>query len=274
MADRSSPFRRFLDWTEQFRGRVVVFRGVDDGRQMWPVAVRSFYRSRGERVPHDSERLLGAFRRYEHALFAAFRREAILLADQRPADDWQWLALAQHYGLPTRLLDWSESPLVALYFAASRGATAAGRVYAYDWGPIGRSEAMIDPLEKPKVGPLEFKETIGRFAPPIISRRMAEQQGVFTIQGNPLRDIHRVAGSQLRWFDFKDADRAALLIDLFRLGISSSALFRDLSGLAETVRWTHERYTPALTRPGRDAPSVAQERRGKHLPRKRAARRR
>jgi hypothetical protein len=236
----------FLDWTERFRGRTIVYRGVDGEDQMWPAAVRSFFRSRGEAPGADDERTLAAYRTYETRLFAAFRREAAMLPEHRPDDDWQWLALAQHFGLPTRLLDWSTSPLVALFFAASGDRNAPARIYAMDWGPVGRDQGLIDPGSE-SGGPLAYRGTIARFAPPIVSRRMAEQEGVFTVQGNPLRDIHRAAARHLCWYELAAADRADSLIDLFRFGISASSLFRDLPGIAATTRWVHERYIPALS---------------------------
>ena len=101
MSGTHRPLHRFLDWMERFRGREVVFRGVDDEQQMWPIAVRSFFRSRDEHPGAADKNVLADFRRYETAMFADFRREAVLLAEHVPADEWQWLALAQHHGLPT-----------------------------------------------------------------------------------------------------------------------------------------------------------------------------
>lgn len=54
---------------------------------------------------------------HEKALLDAFKQNAVQFLEKPPGSEWEWLLWARHHDLPTRLLDWTESPLVGLYFA-------------------------------------------------------------------------------------------------------------------------------------------------------------
>lgn len=178
--------------------------------------------------------------KYERSLFETFCREARGYFNQGslPNDDWEWLSVAQHYGLPTRLLDWTHNPLAALYFAVANHRECDGQLFAL--------QAVLRTSDPPRpLSPFKIEKPV-KFYPNHITPRIRAQEGVFLVCADSEQPLDQVLPE--RWtidrYIVPSAQKEALRYDLFRLGIHSSMLFPDLGGLAARVCWQHSVKPP------------------------------
>lgn len=180
------------------------------------------------RGPHTSR----SRESHERSLFSIFCREALGYLADPPSDLWDWLSLAQHHQLPTRLLDWSQNPLVALYFAVADESND-GCVFALNAPKKIRAAVRAGSpfaVTKPE-----------KFYPNILSPRIRAQEGLFVICASldkPLETALRPDWSIERIL-VPRASKERLRYQLFRLGVHESSMFPDVDGLARRLRWQH-----------------------------------
>ena len=152
--------------------------------------------------------------------------------------DLDLLVLAQHFGLQTRLLDWTSNPLAALWFACA--AREDGDVYVYT--------LSYSKFQDPKVyekGPFSHRRTVV-FQPRLNNARIVAQHGWFTLHAFsrhsnkfvPL-EKHREIKSSICEYVIPQDHRSHLLQQLDRLGVNQRTLFPDLEGLCRYLNWKH-----------------------------------
>ncbi len=180
----------------------------------------------------------------EKILLQEFKRtNPLLIEGYRSYDDWDYLTLGQHYGLPTRLLDWSHNALTALWFATDK---AASELYeaknSVVWVLMADTEDYNLSIEK--AHPFEITET-RIFRPRIIKQRINNQSGVFSIQASDeIREkceLDKVDSfsKKLLKITLSVEHLQDIRTDLNVLGVNAFSIFPELEGLCAYLQWRY-----------------------------------
>lgn len=187
-----------------------------------------------------------------------------------PKDRWDWYFLMQHYGAPTRLLDWTTNPLVALFFAleshSEKQLTCDAAVWILDpwWLNKGQIPGVDGPmlpeweeaglflpdLEDAFTGKQVRRSLPVAIEPPHVDRRLSSQGARFIVFGKAkdltttslvrgIRTKRRIRKVKLCQVTVPALAVGRLLKEVDQLGLNRAVLFPDLSGLAAHMcyRW-------------------------------------
>ena len=262
--------------------RISIYRGHRDIKwKLIPRIARPPFR-----VPVAFHLVPGNSRCVERSLYVLFRDFSASLMPEWVSQgttremSWRKLVVAQHHGLPTRLLDWSTNPLVGLFFAVEKDPkccscdgdrTRSGRKAAASSEPIqqkqkktncsyssgeglhdsavyvlknreGFTVAGLARSKKNGEAPLyRYAETkVGILWAPHISPRITAQGSLFTIRKNPAKPIDPDLVIKIPHDKRKD-----ILRQLDALNINRRTLFPDMDGLAEYLRWDCRFWHPS-----------------------------
>ncbi len=206
------------------------------------------YRRRPDGSKYDENYLVQEFRRMAPSIGAG------LAPDRKETD--LWLFLMQHVGMPTRLLDWTEGALIALYFALNEEKPVVWMLNPKELNRLSTKENIPDNLfPLTWIYPLDGSTNIGStniraawargdtplalpvaVKPTYIHPRMNAQKSCFTVHGNndgPIPSL--VPSTLLKKYVIMPSRREKILRELALLGITFSNLFPDLDALAHEL---------------------------------------
>jgi hypothetical protein len=187
-----------------------------------------------------------------------------------PSSKLAWLSIMQHYGVPTRLLDFTESPYVALYFALEAydpRKQADLAMYALDYSAVMEQSLQLiksrdpsfkedrhsvyqnqDQIFEQTVEPSNY-DVAWVTEPKQLNARLDRQAGCFLLSGNRSKRLQEVLDSAT----YRDCDFRKLVIhnDLYKgvfpllrkMNITSKSIYGDLNGLARSIRMEMQIYS-------------------------------
>lgn len=163
---------------------------------------------------------------HEDRLLTDFKKAARPHANIDPKELWEWLALAQHHGLATRLLDWTNNPLAALYFAVEEVRSVGDSAV---WCYRHNGDSWIS--HRKSGGPFSIRAIV-EFRPPHVVPRITVQGAAFTAHPSPRPDRRPKWPGDLRRITIPVGCRHTFRQDLERVGVNRASLFPDLDGIS------------------------------------------
>lgn len=201
----------------------------------------------GERTNSSSERFflrpkagrLGKNLRKEYSVaneiyaLNSFKKAARPYLLHEPKTDIEWLAIAQHHGMFTRLLDWSESLLVATWYAVQNAGASntCGLLFGVKGLPAVSRVDQMKPFKAKKVA---------LYRPPTITPRIPAQRSVFTLHPVPTDDFHGIDKIKVHEWRFSPELCGHLKHLLNVCAINESILVPDLDGLSRHIGWLYK----------------------------------
>ena len=228
-----------LEYLEQIKHRVpsgkVLFRGQSRSWTLRP----AIDRLRKPTSPSKNDYPLPK----DRELLEEYKRLSWPLIARPPETDLGWMAFAQQHGLPTRLLDWTESSLIALWFATCKEPGASSECKD-DRGPVVWILRVTPEYWcRDALDPFSIKG-FRVFAPPIVTPRLRAQRGIFTVSQilrqrgsmeNRKRNTKRPDAFYLEYLTIDRDKRQEIISDLEQQGIDESSVFPDTKGIAQLL---------------------------------------
>jgi hypothetical protein len=198
----------------------------------------------------------------EERILRIFKRKAIHFLDHipEPDDDFQWLALMQDHGAPTRLLDFTWSPYIAAFFALQT-TTHEGVIWACNSAEIEKQKAFD--LHQPGSFRKYFlpgdRAFVGMGSPHAMNRRLIAQSGTFLVPSVLDRSIEEILrtypnpeNTLVKFILPAEKIREKGMRELYRMNVTQATLFPDLDGLARSLAYElefHWAYNPRTMKP-------------------------
>jgi hypothetical protein len=187
-----------------------------------------------------------------------------------PQSKLAWLSVMQHYGIPTRLIDFTASPYIALYFALEAYIPQARKdlaIYALDYSALMESSIKFIQNRDSKFNETRtsmhgkqdeiFENVVDRYSydiawitePDQLNARIDRQCGTFLISGNLESTIESIVTSekynQCKIHKIKIPGRLYenIHVALRKMNINSKVIYGDLAGLARSIKMELQPYT-------------------------------